>query len=96
MPNNLAFYAEGDSSKVNKVKIVLNFNDRSVTKNAYAELQKAASLLIKEFTGSEATEQIKNAIASHKDLQVKINSSTVRVKKIDWPSGGYEIQISIL
>lgn len=95
MPNNLAFYAEGNSSKVNKVKIVLNFNDRSNTKNAYSELQSAAVLLVSEFTGSAISPQLKAAITSNSNLSARINNATVTVEKIDWPSGGYEIQVTI-
>ncbi|QEY16564.1 hypothetical protein D0C16_11570 [Cellvibrio sp. KY-GH-1] len=95
LPNNLAFYAEGNSSKVDKVKIVLNFNDTSNTKNAYAELQKAAALLVTEFTGSAITQALKTAIASRSNISTTINNASVTVEKIDWPSGGYEIQVII-
>jgi hypothetical protein len=95
MPNNLAFYAEGNNSQVNKVKIILNFNDRSSTKNAYSELQSAAALLISEFTDSTITTELKTAISSNSNLSTKINNSIVTVKKIDWPRGGYEIQVTI-
>jgi len=95
MPNNLAFYAEGNGSQVNKVKIVLNFNDRSSTKNAYPELQSAAALLVSEFTGSAITQELKAAIASNANLSTTINNTSVTVEKIDWPSGGYEIQVTI-
>src|SRR5690606_31226687 len=62
MPNNLSFYAEGTKSEVRKIKLVLNFNDRNDTDDAYSELLKASALLIKAFTGQDMSAQIKAAI----------------------------------
>ena len=94
-PNNLAFYAVGNSSEVQKVKLILNFNDKSNTKAAYNELENASALLIKEFTGINMPPQIKAAITSNKNLDITINNAVVSVEKVGWPSGGYEIQVTI-
>lgn len=95
MPNNLAFYAEGTKSEVRKIKLVLNFNDRNDTDDAYSELLKASALLIKSFTGSDMPVQIKTAILSNSNFTTTLNNTTASVEKVDWPSGGYEIQITI-
>lgn len=96
IPNNIAFYAEGTSNKVTKVKLVLNLNDPKNSSSARAELLSAASLLTTKITNTEISPQIVNAINEEKAASQKIENSVISVQPIDWPTGGYEIQFAII
>lgn len=95
LPNNIAFYGEGTSQKVTKVKLVLNVNDPKNATAAITELKSAASLLTKKFTNTNISQQITNAISEKKAASQRIENSIISVQSIDWPTGGYEIHVAI-
>jgi hypothetical protein len=96
LPNNLAFYAEGNSSSVNLVKLVLNINAPSAASTANKELQKAVTVLIPKITGEKASPSLLKAISQGKSTSMKMGSSTVKVIRYNWPTGkGHEIKVIV-
>lgn len=96
LSNNLAFYAEGNSSSVNLVKLVLNINLPSDTSSANRELQKAVTVLIPKLTGDKASPSLLKAIRQEKSTSMKIGLSKVEIVKDSWPTGkGYEIKVIV-
>ncbi|WP_139231720.1 DUF6030 family protein [Azotobacter beijerinckii] len=96
LPNNLAFYAEGNRDSVKSVKLVLNVNDRSTASSANKQLQKAAAILFQKITSEKIPQPIMNAIINGKGISQKAGISQVEVIRDNWPTGkGYEIKIVI-
>lgn len=96
LPNNLAFYAEGNSTSVNLVKLVLNVNAPSAESSANKELQKAVTILIPKVAGEKASPSLLKAISQGKNTSMKIGTSTVKVVRDNWATGkGYEIKVII-
>lgn len=96
LANNLAFYAEGNSTAVNLVKLVLNVNNRNSAKTAHQELLKAAEVLSITATGEKLPKALKDAITDGKKAIAKVGPSSVEIIRFDWPTGkGYEIKVSI-
>lgn len=96
LPNNLAFYAEGNRDFVKLVKLVLNVNDRSTASSANKQLQKAAAILFQKTTSERIPQSVINAIVNGKSMSQKVGISQVDVIRDNWPTGkGYEIKVVI-
>jgi hypothetical protein len=96
MPNNLAFYAEGDVSSVKQVKLVVNINNKNQSQLAHKELLKAASLLFLKTTGGEMPDSLKNVVLNGGSVSEKFDSLTIGVGKDVWPrKKGYSIHFTI-
>jgi len=94
LANNLAYYAEGDSSKVRLAKLVLNINNKSNSVSSHLELLKVAQALSLKVSGEKLPQPILRAIKSGKNASAKISATNVKVIRIDWPHGnGYEIKV---
>lgn len=92
--NNLAYYVEGDSTTVRKLKLVLNINNNRYAIAAHQELLKAAEALSLKMAGAELPEKIAGAIVSGTKASTNVESTNVDVIRIDWPSGkGYEVKV---
>lgn len=96
LPNNIAFYAEGDRDSVKLVKLVLNINDPSSETIANEVLQYTASILIPKISGEMLSTSIQSAISHGNNFSEKIGTSMVNVVRENWPTGkGYEIKVII-
>lgn len=96
LPNNIAFYAEGNRTSASLVKLVLNINVPSAASLANKELQKAVAILIPKVTGEKASQSLLKTIGQGKSASMKIGSSTVKVVRDNWPTGkGYEIKVIV-
>ena len=94
IPNNIAFYVEGNRSNARQVKLVININRKSGASSAHNELLKASKVLSKKATGSELPKDIIKAIQSGTSLTKKVANSNVKVERINWPNGnGYEVKV---
>ena len=94
LPNNIAYYVEGTSGKVELAKIVLNVNDKKNAPTAHGELGKVAAILIERCTGQAAPPDLVKAIQDGKVTNRKIAKTEIRIEKDLWPTGkGYEIKV---
>lgn len=96
LANNLAFYADGSRSSVTQVKLVLNVNNRNDASFGHKKLLEAASALSSKVLGKSLSENLKKAIINGKPTSEKLNSTTLEVKRDNWPTGkGYEVHFII-
>lgn len=96
LPNNIAYYLEGDRCAVKKLKLVLNVNDRRSAYEAHNFLCECASTLHFYALGVEINKYFKDAIINGEDKEVLIKSKVVMVKLNHWASNrGYSIEFSI-
>lgn len=94
LANNLAYYVEGGPSEAKIVKLVLNINNKASASAAYAELVEAAQTLSPKLTGEKLPSEISSAITDGKNASVNAGGTTIRVLRIDWPTGkGHEINL---
>lgn len=96
LANNLAFYVEGKSQSVLQLKLVLNINVRAQAESAHAELLKAADLLAKKTIGNGLPTGVRNAITAGKNSSAKLAGASLKVIRLNWPTGkGYEVKFII-
>src|SRR5215203_5627210 len=93
LTNNLAYYVDGKAKTVSQLKLVLNINVRAQAQSAHTELLRAADLLTKKALGAELPSSIRTAITVGKSASAKVVGASVKVTRLNWPTGrGYEIQ----
>lgn len=96
LPNNLAYYADGNSKVVSEIKLVLNVNNRESAKSAQEELLKTADVLSFKTTGQKLPRVLKDAIKIAKNATAKVGSVSIEIVREDWSSGkGYELKVLI-
>ena len=96
LANNLAYYAEGSSSAVRLVTLVLNVNNRASASSGHQQLLEAASDLSVKATGEQLPQALKDAIKNGSKASQKLGLAVVEVVREDWPTGkGYEVKVII-
>jgi hypothetical protein len=94
LPNNLAFYAEGEKSSVKLVKLVLNVNKPENAKSGHEALLRATEILAKKATGQLLSKTLNTSLLSGKRTKEKAGNTNITVIRDDWPTGlGYQIKI---
>lgn len=94
--NNIAYYAEGDSKQVKKLKLVLNVNNRQTAKQAHSELATSAENLAKKALNAPLPDEVKKAILDGRNGTWKVGKSSLQLTRIDWPTGkGYDLKFVI-
>jgi hypothetical protein len=96
LTNNLAYYVDGSAGKAEKLKLILNVNNRAEASSSQRELFKAAKTLCLKATGKELPQLVAQAISAGKKAASKVGSSSLEVIRIDWPTGkGFELKFII-
>ena len=96
LPNNIAYYVEGNQNSVSKAYLVLNVNVRKKEGFAKNTLFNAAKMLINKATGRPIPQVIRNAIFSGATVSAPIGDSLVSVLRQTWPNGrGYELHVEV-
>lgn len=96
LANNIAYYVDGDSHKVNQVKLVLNVNQRLQENEAKTALVRASHELVEKSLGKKLPSEIVHALNSGGSLVLSREEINYEVRRSDWPTGkGYEIHFII-
>lgn len=96
LANNIAYYVDGDASRVSQVKLVLNVNQPAQEREAKGELLKTGQRLSEKVVGEALPEDIALALSSGSAASSSTESWRHEVKRSDWPTGkGYEIHLII-
>lgn len=96
LPNNIAYYAQGNSTAVKKLKIVLNVNSKEQSVSAHKELQDASSALTQKAVGIELPNSATTSISQGKPGQWMVAGHMVEVTREDWATGkGYGMHFTI-
>jgi len=96
LKNNIAYYVEGDKKNVQKLKLVVNVNNKAEDKYAHNEMLQAATLLVQKSIGAKLPKSIQDAIKKGFNAEVNAGETKIKLLRIDWPTGkGYELQLYI-
>lgn len=94
--NNIAYYAEGQTAKINRLKLVVNVNQKNQAKSAHSELHRAAELLVKKTFGSSLPDGVDKSLITGSQGSWKHKGCTIKLNRKDWPTGkGYELRFTI-
>jgi hypothetical protein len=95
LPNNLAYYVDGQPSKAGLLYLVLNVNNRKQAVAAHQALLDAAASLAEKASGKPLPDSIREAITAGKPASLSSAGTRIRVTRFDWPTGkGYDIKVS--
>ena len=98
LPNNIAYYVDGDGKDAKTLRLVLNVNDRDTAQAAQSELLDRARDISMMALRTSLPTDVERAISSGKDLKVNIEDVVIDVKKDNWPSharGGYSMEFTV-
>lgn len=94
LPNNIAYYVEGDSKSSKTAKLVLNINNKKQEASAKKAFFDTAQKLSNKIISAKVPNDILNAIQNGKNVSVVVGDKEIIAKRINWASGnGYETHI---
>lgn len=97
LPNNLSIYARGSSERIQRVRLMLNVNNKSTFKTTLTEFTKQSQLLYRTIFGGELSDEVIERLS--KGLTFKGNNHMdyiVENERTDWPSSnGFELNFVI-
>lgn len=96
LKNNLAYYVDGKANKAEKLKLVLNVNNKNEARLAHREMLKASKSLVKKAFGLDLPQSIAQAIEKGTKATANIGNASIELIRINWPTGkGYELKLII-
>jgi hypothetical protein len=96
LPNNIAYYAEGDAEEVNRLKLVLNVNDPEKAEAAHRALMTYSNELASRALGEELKPKMQDAILAGQPFAYKVGELFVELKVEAWVTGrGYDMKFMI-
>ena len=94
LPNNIAYYIEGDEHIARTLKLVVNFNDHEGADHTRARFAEVAEHLIIEALDEEPPSAVRSSILAETPKTLAIRGKTIRIVRESWPSGrGYEMRL---
>ncbi|WP_312125784.1 DUF6030 family protein [Pseudomonas sp.] len=95
LPNNFSLYAKGSHTKVTRVRVMLNVNQRSNAGRDTKELGRLCALMVMNLTGS-APAGLSRKVAAGAPFSLQHDGYRVYLEKTSWPTGrGYELNCAI-
>ncbi|MEO1226281.1 MAG: hypothetical protein AAFX92_18835, partial [Pseudomonadota bacterium] len=98
MPNNIAYYVEGEEKSAKLLKLVLNINDTDHANDALSRFIEIARTLFRKALNQEITADIANSLALRKELSIEYINKCVTIEKEEWlnsRSKGYTLKFTI-
>ncbi|MDX8380928.1 MAG: hypothetical protein R8M14_02310 [Ghiorsea sp.] len=96
LKNNIAYYVKGNKKNAQKLKLVVNVNNKAEQKYAHNEMLQTATLLVHKSIGAKLPKDIQNAIKKGFKAEVNTGENKIKLLRIDWPTGkGYKLQLYI-
>lgn len=96
LPNNVAYYIEGNRFAVTKLKLKMNINEQEQSAEAHSILCDLASALHLHALGSELTQRFRNAIMEGGNIEDQVRTKLVSVSTERWQNNrGYNVGFSI-
>jgi serine/threonine protein kinase len=94
--NNIAYYAEGDAVEVNRLKLVLNVNDKQKKDDAHLALLRYSEELAPRALGEELWPEMREAIILGRPFAYMVEELFVELKVEAWVTGrGYDMKFII-
>jgi len=98
LPNNIAYYLNGDESAVQSLKLKLNVNEPQFAEVAHAKLLSSADTLVNKALGIDLHEELSRAITSGKDASLDGPDFKISITRFNWPkhsAGGYDLGFEV-
>lgn len=96
IPNNIAFYAEGDADEVHRLNLVLNVHVPRKAEEAHGILMAYSDELALKVLGDGLSPAMKDAILDGRPEAYTVKGLFVELKREAWPSGrGYGMKFII-
>jgi predicted transcriptional regulator len=96
LPNNIAYYAEGDAEEVNRLKLVLYVNDSDKAEAAHRALMIYSNELACKALGEELRPKMQDAILAGRPYAYKVGELFVELKVEAWVTErGYDMKFMI-
>lgn len=92
LPNNLAYYVEGDARRALRLKLVLNVNVPAQGRAALAELRHSGEALAVRALGQPLPVDVGRALAEGRAGEWVVGQTQVQIRRDVWPTGkGYGV-----
>lgn len=96
LPNNIAYYVEGDEHVARTLKLVANFNNQDAAIETRTRFAGLADRLIRQALDQETPEVVRSAILSEMQVNLPIGKKTIQLVRESWPTGrGYQMRFYI-
>jgi hypothetical protein len=96
IPNNIAFYAEGDAEEVHVLNLVLNVHVPRKAEEAHGTFMAYSDELALRVLGDGLPPAMKDAILDGRPEAYTVKGLFLELKREAWPSGrGYEMRFII-
>jgi predicted transcriptional regulator/ribosomal protein S27AE len=96
MPNNIAYYAEGDEERVNRLELVLNVHETQKAEAAHRALMTYSNELAYKALGEELRPKMQDAILAGRPYAYMVGELFVELKVEAWVTErGYDIKFII-
>ena len=97
-PSNIAFYIDGDEEQVKYLKLKLNVNDKSTSKESHEVLLNTAKILYRQALDSDFPNILAQAILDGEPTAINYQNFKISIQLEEFPDhslGGYEIKFTI-
>ena len=84
MPNNIAYYVEGNRESAKSLKLKLNVNEPTESDDAKEQFLKMANLLCWQATDSELPVSLRNAISAEENAEIATEDRKLSIVKFAW------------
>lgn len=95
LPNNIAYYIEGDENAVKKLTLKLNINEPSHSEGATHKFIEVVEMLFWQSLSLKVPGDIINAIQSRRGMQTKLRGRTISVSDSPFCGNGYGIKLVV-
>jgi len=95
MPNNIAFYVEGDENLAKKLILKLNVNVPCQSEAGISQFVEIADMLCRRALSNYLPEEILEAIQNKTDESIKLKGKLISVISSEFINEGYDIRVSI-
>jgi len=99
LPNNIAYYVEGNETTATTLKLVMNVNEPDQAEDAHMYFQEAAQHLYEKALSEQMPQSILQHLAEGRALSAESNNKRVLITKEDWPThkkGGYTLKFFVM
>ena len=96
--NNIAFYINGNETIAEELKLILNLNSPSFSKEAISKMLSSAKLLFQKAFNSKLPSAIEESLILGQPETFEVNNFVIKIEKNIWPNNrmeGYNLNFSI-
>jgi hypothetical protein len=96
IPNNLAYYVEGDSKSAKSLTLKLNINEADKDDDSCEVFLDVVSVLFEKAMNATLPEDIAEAIRTKMELRKRVDHVDIFVAKTDWiKSGQFDLKFKL-